>query len=174
VFPRLAGVQHQRRDVRLARLAVPADCSAGRVAARSRRYRDQPRGGPGLAETRPSATQLAEDELRLVDVRGTTARRVAIRPRLAALLDPRMTPLVEWPRPREARPGGAITAGVSDQGVPPRGMQLREAAGAGDEVARGAILDDDPVFHHQYAVRDRNRRQAVRDDDRRAVGQQGL
>ena len=60
-----------------------------------------------------------------------------------------------------------------DEALAPGGVQLREAARAGDELGGGAVFDDAAVLHDEHAVGDRDRRQAVGDDDRRAVGEQG-
>ena len=53
-------------------------------------------------------------------------------------------------------------------------MEGGVAAGAADEVAGRAVLDDPPVVDHDDAIRDLHRREPVGDDHGGAVGQQGL
>src|SRR5690606_37077592 len=59
----------------------------------------------------------------------------------------------------------------SDERLAPRPVQLRELARARRQLGRRAVLDDPPVLHDEHAVGDLDGRQAVRDDDRRAVGE---
>ena len=53
-------------------------------------------------------------------------------------------------------------------------MKLRELTRSRDQRLGSVVLDDPAVLHHEHAVGDGDRREAVRDDDRRPVCQQGL
>src|SRR5699024_12374644 len=53
----------------------------------------------------------------------------------------------------------------SHEGIAPRLVQLSELAGAGDELVRGAVLDDPPRLHDAVPVVDPDGGQAVSSDD---------
>src|SRR3954465_12602262 len=69
---------------------------------------------------------------------------------------------------------GIRTATDSGQRGEPGVVQVGVATlAAGDQLGRRAVLDDNAVLEHEHAVGDLDRGEPVRDDDRRALRQDG-
>ena len=61
-----------------------------------------------------------------------------------------------------------------DERVPPRFVQTGKTPGALHKLVGWSVLDDPPVFHDEHSVGDSDGGEAMSNDDRRAIGQQGL